>query len=102
MAEKPTNNPLKLDPRRGPNLSPTMQALLCFLTGAEPMTKPQITGLLAEDGSVFAATTDDPDFNTVVGAVADAERNIRIWSAECNATEALTMSLLRKIQDWPE
>ena len=77
-----------MDPRRGENLSPMFGAVLCWLLGLEPMTRPAITGISVAGNSVLAATTDDPFFNAHLGSVRDFERNLRGWGEACGADPA--------------
>ena len=70
-----------MDPSRGQNLSPAFAALLAWLIGRPAMTEPAITGVVVTGGCVFAATTESPFHDTLIGAWADVEENLRAWGA---------------------
>ncbi|MDE0006188.1 MAG: hypothetical protein OXQ29_26155 [Rhodospirillaceae bacterium] len=74
-----------MDPRRGPNLSPRFAALLCWLLDLPAMTEPAIVAVAVTDDCVFAATTDDPSFNLLLGSWRDCQANLRGWGQTCEA-----------------
>ena len=87
-----------MDPRRGKSLTPTFGAVLCWLLGLEPMTRPAITGISVAGDSVLAATTDDPFFNAHLGSIRDFERNLRGWGAACGADDAVVDGLVDRMR----
>ena len=87
-----------MDPARGENLSPAFGALLAWLIGRRAMTEPAITGVVVTGGCVFAATTDDPFFNALIGSWADVEANLRGWGHACRAEPAVVDGLVDKLQ----
>ena len=95
-ADAPCPHPM--DPRRGENISPMFAAFLCWLLQLEPMTRPAITGVSVSGNAVFAATTDDPFFNTQLGTVADFKRNLRNWARACGADQATLDGLLARLR----
>ena len=76
-----------MDPARGKSLSPRFAALLCWAIARPAMTEPAITGVAVTGECVFAATTDDPFFNALIGSWADIETNLRGWGAACGADD---------------
>lgn len=88
--------PHPMDPRRGEELSPRFAALLCWLLGLPPMTRPAITGVAVYGGCVLAATDEDPFFDTPLGDWRDVERNLRAWGAVCGAGAGTVEALVRK------
>ena len=74
-----------MDPRRGPNLSPRFAALLCWLLDLPAMTEPAIVEVAVTGDCVFAATTDDPSFNLLLGSWHDCRANLRGWGQTCGA-----------------
>ena len=72
-----------MDPRRGPNLSPRFAALLCWLLDLPAMTEPAIVAVAVTGDCVFAATTDDPSFNLLLGSWHDCQANLRGWGETC-------------------
>ena len=74
-----------MDPRRGPNLSPRFAALLCWLLNLPAMTEPAIVEVAVTGDCVFAATTDDPFFNLLLGSWHDCCANLRGWGETCEA-----------------
>ena len=89
-------DPHPMDPRRGTGLSPRFAALLCWLLGLPPMTRPAITGVAVCGACVLAATDEDPFFDTVLGDWCDVERNLRAWGAVCEAEAGVVEALVRK------
>ena len=89
-------DPHPMDPRRGEELSPRFVALLCWLLGLPPMTRPAITGVAVCGECVLAATDEDPFFNTPLGDWCDVERNLRAWGAVCGASAETVEALVRK------
>ena len=89
-------DPHPMDPRRGEELSPRFTALLCWLLGLPPMTRPAITDVAVSGACVLAATDEDPFFDTVLGDWCDVERNIRAWGAVCEAGAETVEALVRK------
>ena len=87
-----------MDPRRSENVSPMFAAFLCWLLRLEPMTRPAITGVSVSGNAVFAATTDDPFFNTQLGTVADFRSNLRNWANACGADRATVDGLLARLK----
>lgn len=87
-----------MDPRRGENLSPMFAAFLCWLLGLQPMTRPAITGLSVSGSCVFAATTEDPFFDTLIGSVADVRSNLREWGEACGADSTVVDSLIPRLR----
>ena len=87
-----------MDPAKGENLSPAFGALLCWLIGRPAMTEPAITGVVVTGDCVFAATTDDPFFNALIGSWADVETNLRGWGHACRAQPAVVNGLLDKVR----
>ena len=89
-------DPHPMDPRRGTGLSPRFAALLCWLLGLPPMTRPAITNVAVSGECVLVATDEDPFFNTPLGDWGDVERNLREWGAVCEADAATVEALVRK------
>ena len=87
-----------MDPRRGENLTPMFGALLCWLLGLEPMTRPAITGICIAGGSVLAATSDSPFFDAHLGSVDDFERNLRGWGEACGADSDMVDGLVARMR----
>ena len=94
--EAPPPAPHPMDPRRGKGLSPRFTALLCWLLGLPPMTRPAITDVAVYGGCVLAATDEDPFFDTPLGDWRDVERNLRAWGAVCEAEAGIVEALVRK------
>ncbi len=92
----PVTHPM--DPRRGGNLSPMFAAFLCWLLQLPPATTPKITGISISGRCVFAATTEDPYHNSLVGDWADLERNLRGWGAACGAEPGTIAALVDKVR----
>ena len=74
-----------MDPRRGDNLSPMFAAFLAWLLQLPAVTQPAITGISISSGCVFAATTDNPYHNSLIGDWPDLRGNLRRWGAVCGA-----------------
>ena len=89
-------DPHPMDPRRGTGLSPRFAALLCWLLGLPPMTRPAITNVAVSGECVLVATDEDPFFDTPLGDWGDVERNLREWGAVCEADAATVEALVRK------
>ena len=87
-----------MDPSRGQALSPKFVALLCWAIGLEPMTEPAITGVVVSGECVFAATTDDPFFNALIGSWSDLEANLRGWGDACGAEPSIVQGLIAKLR----
>ena len=87
-----------MDPRRGEHLSPMFAAFLCWLLGLEPVTDPAITAIAVSGASVLAATSDDPLFNTHLGALEEFERNLRGWGQACRADPDMVDTLVAKLR----
>ena len=87
-----------MDPRRGGNLSPMFAAFLCWLLQLPPMAEPGITGISISGPCVFAATTDDPYHNTLIGDWPDLERNLCGWGAVCGADPEMIDALVDKVR----
>ena len=89
-------DPHPMDPRRGQGLSPRFAALLCWLLGLPPMTRPAITNVAVSGECVLVATDEDPFFDTPLGDWGDVERNLREWGAVCEADAATVEALVCK------
>ena len=87
-----------MDPRRGENLSPRFAAVLCWLMQLPPMTAPAITGIVVSGDCVFAATTDDPFFNTLIGSGTDVDANLRGWGGVCGAEPSIVEGFIAKVR----
>ena len=87
-----------MDPARGENLSPAFAALLAWLIGRPAMTEPAITGVVVTGGCVFAATTDSPFHDTLVGSWPDVEGNLRAWGAVNETPAAIVDGLVGKVR----
>ena len=87
-----------MDPANGENLSPVFAALLAWLIGRPAMTEPAITGAVVTGGCVFAATTDDPFYNALIGSWADVESNLRGWGHACRAEPTIVDVLVDKLR----
>ena len=87
-----------MDPSRGQALSPKFMALLCWAIGLEPMTEPAITGVVVSGECVFAATTDDPFFNALIGSRSDLVANLRGWGDACGAPPTVVEGLIAKVR----
>ena len=87
-----------MDPEKGENISPAFSALMCWLIGRPAMTEPAITGVVVTGGCVFAATTDDPFFNALIGSWSDVEANIRGWGHACGTEPAIVDGLVDKVR----
>ena len=87
-----------MDPAKGENISPVFAALLAWLIGRPAMTEPAITGVVVTGGCVFAATTDDPFFNALIGSWTDVEANLRAWGHACRAEPAIVDGLVDKVR----
>ena len=87
-----------MDPAKGENLSPVFAALLAWLITRPAMTEPAITGAVVTGGCVFAATTNDPFYNALIGSWADVERNIRAWGDACDAELNIVDDLIDKLR----
>ena len=92
----PAPDPHPMDPRRGKGLSPRFVALLCWLLGLPPMTRPAITDVAVCGECVLAATDEDPFFDTALGDWCDVERNLRAWGAVCEAGAETVEALVCK------
>ena len=87
-----------MDPAKGEHLSPAFAALLVWLIGRPAITEPAITGVVVTSDCVFAATTDDPFFNALIGSWSDVESNLRGWGHACRAKPAVVDGLLDKVR----
>ena len=87
-----------MDPAKGENLSPVFAALLAWLVGRPAMTEPAITGVVVSGQCVFAATTNDPFYNALIGSWTDVESNIRGWSHACRTEPTIVDGLLDKLR----
>ena len=87
-----------MDPSRGQDLSPKFVALLCWLLALRPMTEPAITGVAVSGECVFAATTEDPFYNALIGSWSDLEANLRGWGNACGASPSIVESLIAKVR----
>ena len=92
VAPPPPVHPM--DPAKGECLSPQFAALLCWAIGRPAMTDPTITGVAVSGTCVYAATTDDPCFNALIGAWDDVEANLRGWGTACRAGPAAVDGLV--------
>ena len=79
-------------------LSAKFTAVLCCLLELPAMTRPAIVELAITGECVFAATTEDRCFNTLIGDRADLIRNLRGWGRACAAPPALVEALIAKLQ----
>ena len=87
-----------MDPAKGESLSPKFAALLCWAIGRPAMTRPAITGVAVSGECVYAATTEDPFFNALIGSWSDVEANLRGWGAACRAEPALVDGLVDTVR----
>ena len=87
-----------MDPARGENLSPAFGALMSWLIGRPAMTEPAITGVVVTGECIFAATTDSPFHNALIGSWTDVEGNLRAWGAVCGAHTVLVDGLVDKLR----
>ena len=87
-----------MDPAKGESLSPKFAALLCWAIGRPAMTHPAITGVAVSGDAVFAATTDDPLFNALIGSWADVEANLRGWGSACRAETRVVDGLVDTVR----
>ena len=87
-----------MDPRRGELLSAKFTAVLCCLLELPALTQPAIVELAITRECVFAATTNDRFFNTLIGDRAELIRNLRGWGRACEAEPALIEALIAKLQ----
>ena len=87
-----------MDPAKGESLSPKFAALLCWAIGRPAMTTPEITGVAVSGDAVFAATTDDPFFNALIGSWDDVEANLRGWGTACRADTAIVEGLVDTVR----
>ena len=87
-----------MDPAKGESLSPRFAALLCWAIGRPAMTEPAITGVAVSGECVYAATTDDPFFNALIGSWADVEENLRGWGSACRADTAIVDGLVDTVR----
>ena len=87
-----------MDPAKGERLSPKFAALLCWAIGRPAMTDPAITGVAVSGECVYAATTDDPFFNALIGSWDDVEANLRGWGTACRADAAVVEGLVDTVR----
>ena len=87
-----------MDPAKGENLSPVFAALLAWLIGRPAMTEPAITGVVVTGGCVFAATTESPFHDTLIGSQTDVEANLRGWGHACGTDPAIVDGLVEKLR----
>ena len=87
-----------MDPAKGENISPAFAALLSWLIGRPAMTEPAITGVVVAGGCVFAATTESPFHDTLIGSWTDVEANIRAWGSACGTKPAIVNGLVDKVR----
>ena len=87
-----------MDPSRGQDLSPKFVALLCWLLALRPMTEPAITGVAVSGECVFAATTEDPFYNALIGSWSDLEANLRGWGNACGADADMVENLVARVR----
>ncbi len=95
-AAPPSVHPM--DPAKGERLSPKFAALLCWAIGRPAMTNPAITGVAVSGECVYAATTDDPFFNALIGSWADVEANLRGWGSACRAESTVVDRLVDTVR----
>ena len=95
-APPPAMHPM--DPARGGNLSPAFAALLAWLIARPAMTEPAITGVVVTGQCVFAATTESPFHDTLIGSWTDVETNIRGWGRACRAESTIVDGLVDKLR----
>ena len=95
-APPPAMHPM--DPAKGENLSPGFAALLAWLIDRPSMTEPAITGVVVTGQCVFAATTESPFHDTLIGSWRDVERNIRAWGDACRAERSIVDGLVDKLR----
>ena len=62
------------------------------------MTEPAITGVVVTGGCVFAATTESPFHDTLIGSRTDVEANLRAWGAACATDRAIVDGLVDKVR----
>lgn len=94
----------KLHPRRFPNMSPKMAAILGCILG-EKYTEPAIEALcVTSDGCLLAQHEGDIGFNDFMGTSRDLERNWRnlldaaeLTEAEREAADALYRQHVRRV-----
>ena len=87
-----------MDPAKGENLSPAFAALLSWLIGRPAMTEPAITGVVVTGGCAFAATTEAPFHDTLIGSSSDVEANLRAWGSACQADPQIVDGLIDKLR----
>jgi len=93
-----------LNPARFPGMSPKMAAIMGFILETK-YTDPEITDLhITSDGFVFAATSDDPFGNDMIGEANDLEFNIfdllEVASLSFIEKTAVMCTFKEKVQDW--
>ena len=89
-----------MDPRRGSALSPMFAAVLCWLLGLDPLTRPAITGLSINGNSVLASTRRHPFFDIHLGHLDHFERNLRDWGQACEADDTTIASLVATLRSF--
>ena len=82
-----------MDPAKDERLSPKFAALLCWAIG-----RPAMTGVAVSGACVYAATTDDPFFNALIGSWDDVEANLRGWGTACRADAAVVEGLVDTVR----
>ena len=87
-----------MDPSRGEHLSPEFAALLAWAIGRPAMTEPAITGVVVSGDAVFAATTEAPFHDTLIGSWDDVEGNLRAWGAVTGAPAAIVDGLVARLR----
>lgn len=98
VSHSPATRTHPMDPAHGGNLTPAFAALLCWAIGREPMTRPAIVGIRESSGCIFAATTDSPFHDTLVGSTADVERNLRDWGEVTGTPAAIVDGIVDKLR----
>ena len=73
-------------------------AFLSWLLQIPPTAEPGITGISISGRCVFAATTDDPYHNSLIGDWPDLERNLRGWGAVCGADPEIIDALVDRVR----
>ena len=73
-------------------------AFLCWLLQLPPTAEPKITGISISGRCVFAATSQDPYHNTLIGDWPDLERNLRGWGAACGADPEMIDALVGRVR----
>ena len=93
-----------LNPARFPGMSPKMAAIMGVILETK-YTDPENTDLhITSDGFVFAATSDDPFGNDMIGSANDMENNLidllNAVSLSFIEKKAVMSQFKAKITDW--